>query len=133
MKKILVGYDGSQGAEKAFEKAISICEPDGEIILLAVTPKASEKLDKKAYRDAKKKAKKLISEKVGQFLFTNIKIRGIVKEGDAADKIIDTANKLNCDLIVLGCRGTSEISSYLLGSVADKVVKYAHKPVMLVR
>ena len=37
------------------------------------------------------------------------------------------------DLIVLGSRGTSELGQFLLGSVANRVVQYAHKPVMVVR
>ena len=57
----------------------------------------------------------------------------MVEEGDAAAVIIDIANKLDVDLIVLGSRGTSAIGRYLLGSVANKVVQYAHKPVMVVR
>ncbi|MCD6108116.1 MAG: universal stress protein [Thermoplasmata archaeon] len=131
MRKILVAYDGSEGSEKAFEKALSLLDPDGEIILLAVTPKATEKLDRNAYKETKKKAKQLISDKIK--IFPNVRIRGIVKEGDAAEKIIETASKRDCDLIVLGRKGISEIGSYLLGSVADRVVKEAHKTVMLVK
>ena len=33
MRKILVAYDGSEGSEKAFEKALSLLDPDGEIIV----------------------------------------------------------------------------------------------------
>ena len=57
----------------------------------------------------------------------------MVEEGDPASRIIDISNKLNVDLIVLGSRGTSELGQFLLGSVANKVVQYAHKPVMVVR
>ncbi|OYT57577.1 hypothetical protein B6U70_02280 [Euryarchaeota archaeon ex4484_162] len=78
MRKILVAYDGSEGSEKAFEKALSLLDPDGEIILLAVTPKATEKLDRNAYKETKKKAKQLISDKIK--IFPNVRIRGIVKE-----------------------------------------------------
>jgi len=131
MKKILVAYDGSEGSERAFEKALGLLDEDGEIILLVVTPKATEKLDRNAYREAKRKAKQLVSDKIKEF--PDIKIKGVIKEGDAAEKIIETANKINCDLIVLGRKGVSEIGSYLLGSVADKVVKEAHKTVMLVK
>ncbi len=47
--------------------------------------------------------------------------------------IIDVANRLKVDLIVLGYKGQSELSQYLIGSVANKVVQYAAKPVMVVR
>jgi len=137
MRKILVGYDGSQGAEYALDKALAISDPGGDILLLAVVPGYSEKsfLDKDAYARAKIKAKKIISDKIEELRtrFDDISFKGIIKKGDAADQIINSANVLSCDLIVLGCRGTSEISTYLLGSVADKVVHHAHKPVMVVR
>ncbi|GAI86919.1 unnamed protein product, partial [marine sediment metagenome] len=34
---------------------------------------------------------------------------------------------------VLGSKGASELGTYPIGSIANKVVQYAHKPVMLVR
>jgi len=57
----------------------------------------------------------------------------MVEQGDAAAIIIDAASRLDVDLIVLGRRGLSELGRYLIGSVANKVVQYAHKPVMVVR
>ena len=57
----------------------------------------------------------------------------IIEEGNTAEKIIDIATKLNVDLIVLGSRGSNKIGIYPLGSIANKVVQYAHKPVMVVR
>ena len=42
MKKILVGFDGSEGAEQALSRAIMIIDEYGELILLAVIPTPSE-------------------------------------------------------------------------------------------
>ena len=60
-------------------------------------------------------------------------VKGMVEEGDVAAIIIDVANNLDCDLIVLGSKGKSEFKDYKLGSIANKVVQYARKPVMVVR
>jgi nucleotide-binding universal stress UspA family protein len=57
----------------------------------------------------------------------------MVEEGDPAAVIIDVSSKLNVELIVLGSKGVSQLGQYLIGSVANKVVQYAHKPVMVVR
>ncbi|HDO19161.1 MAG TPA: universal stress protein [Thermoplasmatales archaeon] len=135
MKKILVGYDGSPGAEKALNRALSLVEEDGEIILLAVIPSRAEKsfVDTNAYRLAKEKAKKLIDAKLEELRGTSFKVRGIIEKGDAAEKIIETASGMDCDLIILGRGGQSEISPSSLGEVAEKVVTHAHKPVMVVR
>ena len=80
-----------------------------------------------------KETKRLISDTIKDIGTHDFTITGIVEEGDAAAKIIDVANRLQVELIVLGSKGTSEIGRYPIGSVANKVVQYAHKPVMLVR
>ena len=135
MRRILVGFDGSEGSENALNKAMMLCDEDGEIILLAVVPKPSDKsfIDQEVYEKLKKKAKNLIDtaiQDIGEHEFT---IKGLIEEGDIAAKIIDIASTLDCNLIVLGSKGSSEIGNYPLGSVANKVVQYARKPVMVVR
>jgi len=135
MKKILVGFDGSEGSENALNKAMLLIDENGELILLAVVPSPSDKsfVDVDIYQKLKKKAKNLIADAISDLGPHDFTITGIVEEGDAAATIIEVANNVNCDLIVLGSKGTSEIGRYLLGSVANKVVQYAHKPVMVVR
>ena len=135
MRKILVGFDGSEGSEQALNRAMMLLDEYGELILLAVIPSPSDKafVDEEMYQKIKKKAEHMINEvihDVGQHEFT---ITGMVEEGDPAAIIIDVSNRLNVDLIVLGSKGTSEFGRYLIGSVANKVVQYAHKPVMVVR
>jgi nucleotide-binding universal stress UspA family protein len=135
MKKILTGYDGSEGSKKALNKAISLIQEGGEIIILGVVPTPSDRnlMDQTTYECLKKKAHEIIDDVIKDFGSHGYNLTGMVEEGDAAAKIIDIANKLDCDLIVLGGKGTSEIGRYPIGSVANKVVQYAYKPVMVVR
>ena len=135
MKKILVGFDGSEGSEQALNRAMMLIDEFGELYLLAVIPSPADKafVDDDMYKKMKKKAENLIDDvitDIGQHEFT---ITGMIEEGDPSAIIIDISNKLDVDLIVLGSKGTSELGQYLLGSVANKVVQYAHKPVMVVR
>ncbi|MEM0492359.1 MAG: universal stress protein [Candidatus Thermoplasmatota archaeon] len=135
MRRILIGFDGSEGSENALNKALSIIEENGEIILLAVVPSYTEHsfVSKEFYDKLKQKARNLIDSVIADIGLHDFKVKGIVEEGDVAAKIIDIANQLDCDLIILGSRGSSEISQYPLGSIANKVVQYARKPVMVVR
>jgi nucleotide-binding universal stress UspA family protein len=135
MRRILVGYDGSEGAENALSKALTLIEENGEIVLLAVIPSRSERsfVDANAYKIAREKAQRLLQEKVDSTKDANFVMSPIIERGDAAEKIIEIASKKNCDLIILGRHGQSEISPSTLGSVAQKVVTHAHKPVMIVR
>ena len=135
MKKILVGFDGSEGSENALNKAMMLVDEDGELIILAVVPLPSEKnlVDQKTYELMKQKANNLIDSVLQDIGSHGYTVTGMVEEGDIAAKIIDIASNLNCDVIVLGSKGASEIGTYPIGSIANKVVQYAHKPVMLVR
>ena len=135
MKKILVGFDGSEGSEQALNRALMLLDEEGELIILAVIPSPSDKtfVDDEMYKTFKSKAKTMIDDVISKFSDKNISFKGMVEEGDPSAIIIDISSKLNVDLIVLGRRGTSELGHFLIGSVANKVVQYAHKPVMVVR
>jgi len=135
MKKILVGFDGSEGSEQALNRAIMLIDEYGLLVLLAVipTPQIKSFVDDDAYQNLRKKAEILISNTIKDLGEQSFDIKGQVEEGDAAAKIIDIANRLNVDLIVLGSKGESKLGQYEIGSVANKVVQYAHKPVMVVR
>ena len=135
MNKILIGFDGSEGSEKALNRATMLLGDYGMMILLAVVPNPEEKIfvDSNAYNFLKKKAKDLIDQVIINLGEHNFEIKGMVEQGDPASVIIDVSNRLNVDLIVLGSKGQSELGQYLIGSVANKVVQYAAKPVMVVR
>lgn len=53
--------------------------------------------------------------------------------GDPAEKIVALAAKVNADLVILGTHGRTGIKRLLLGSVAEKVVRLAGCPVLVVR
>lgn len=57
----------------------------------------------------------------------------IVKSGDARDAIIEAAQELDADLIVIGTHGRRGVSRLVLGSVAEDVMRRAPCPVLLVR
>ncbi len=135
MKKILVGFDGSEGAEQALNRAMMMIDTYGEMIILAVVPSPDEKtfVDEDMYQNLKRKAKNLVDNLITDIGQHEYNVTGIVEEGDPASIIIDIASRENVDLIVLGSKGQSELGQYLIGSVANKVVQYAAKPVMVVR
>ena len=136
MKRVLVGFDGSEGAENALNKAMMTVDDEGEMIIIAVIPLPSDRnlLDQKTYEIIKSRAHNLINSVIHDIGSHGYTITGMVKEGeDVAALIIDVANELRCDLIILGSRGSSSLGKYPIGSVANKVVQYAAKPVMVVR
>jgi len=59
--------------------------------------------------------------------------KAIVRLGDPRDAILQTAEELGADLIVMGTHGRRGISRALLGSVAEMVVRTSPVPVLTVR
>jgi nucleotide-binding universal stress UspA family protein len=62
-----------------------------------------------------------------------IKVSTVVGEGPPAPVILEKAADLGVDLIVLTSHGRSRLPRLMLGSVADKIVRAAQVPVLLVR
>ena len=53
--------------------------------------------------------------------------------GPVADQIVNIAQREGCDVICVGTRGMTGLKRVLLGSVADRVIRHAHCPVVVVR
>ena len=65
--------------------------------------------------------------------YLRLTVTSEVGVGTPAATIIATAEKQECDLVVMGTHGRSGMSHLLLGSVAEKVVRQAPCPVLTVR
>lgn len=65
--------------------------------------------------------------------FEGVEVKSEVVVGYAAEEIIDIAAKENADLIVMGTHGRKGIDRILFGSVAERVVKNSHVPVLTIR
>jgi nucleotide-binding universal stress UspA family protein len=53
--------------------------------------------------------------------------------GHPGEQLIHRAEQDNFDLIIVGRRGTSLFQKMILGSVSERVLRYAHCPVMVVK
>lgn len=132
--EILVAYDGSEAAKKALEHGINLLKPEDRLVIISVVPSATIK----EFADVDPeisiaRAQESINEILNELIRKNINAIGIVKEGDIADEILKMAMDLKCDLIVVGHKGIGKIGRFQLGSVADKVARYANRPVLIVR
>jgi nucleotide-binding universal stress UspA family protein len=137
MKNILVGYDGSDQAARAFATALDLAKRyEGALTVLAVArpPEPPGMVETTAMlEDAREHFKKGFS-----VLRTRAEKAGItphfsVVVGSPADQIIHYANEHKIDLIVLGHRGKSMVKRWLLGSVSRRVTSYASCAVLIVR
>ncbi|HKN73590.1 MAG TPA: universal stress protein [Candidatus Acidoferrum sp.] len=136
-QKILVGFDGSAQAGKAAETALSLAQAlDGRVILLAVArpPEPATSVEMHAMLDDAREHYeqdfvkfRVKAQEMGLELETAIAV------GHPAEQIIRRAEMDHVDLILLGRRGMSRFEKWILGSISERVLRYAHCPVMVVR
>ena len=62
-----------------------------------------------------------------------VQIRTLVSVGRPEDKIIECANNLNADIVVIGSRGLKGVSKLLMGSVSRKISERVNCTVMIAR
>jgi len=61
------------------------------------------------------------------------KVDSHVRYGDEAEEILDHSAQKDIDLIAMSTHGRSGVKRWLLGSVAEKILRHATKPIFLVR
>ena len=76
---------------------------------------------------------KRLEELAASHQHPNMPIEYRLRGGFPADSILDSAQTLPCDLIVMGTHGRRGISHALTGSVAEAVLRKARCPVLTVR
>jgi nucleotide-binding universal stress UspA family protein len=89
--------------------------------------------DKKYAEELYRDAESLLNEELERVSTTGIKARNWIEFGEPAEKILEVADKINADLIVIGVRGRSVWKKIILGSVSDKVINKAKVPVLVIR
>ena len=77
-------------------------------------------------------AEKAMSQFVSEN-FEGVETKAEVVVGYAAEEILEIAEKEEADLIVMGTHGRKGIDRILFGSVAERVVKNSHLPVLTIR
>lgn len=145
MKRIVITTDLSPESKKAFPLGRSMAEKFGaEVVLILVGQElmavpASYGLELPMYLDPA--VQKDIDDRLRQDLeqlkaaeFSNLPVKAIFKAGELspADGIVDLAKELNADLIVMASHGRSGLTRVLIGSVAERVLRHAPCPVLIV-
>ena len=138
-KRILLPLDGSSLAEQALPHAVAQAENfQAELILLKVLEPFAKyrNISLEAAGRAEKAARELVHEYLER-VATGVRERGVsvrvvIVEGNPHEGIVSSAETEQVDLIVISTRGHSGLSRWLMGSVADRVVRGAGVPVLLV-
>jgi len=72
-------------------------------------------------------------DEVERLIDDDVEVERVIVEGSPSRTIVEYARDDDCDLVVMGTHGRGGIDRLLLGSVAERVVRASHVPVMTVR
>lgn len=138
MKHILLAYDGSEQAEKAFDQAIDFAHKyQAELTVLAVArpPEPPEDIETEAVLEAAQQHYESLFEQLKKKTDPSLplKINFKIVVGHPAEQVVYQAEELGVDHIVMGHRGQTFFHRWLLGSVAKQVIVYAHCAITIVR
>jgi nucleotide-binding universal stress UspA family protein len=143
---ILLCYDGSPSAEHAISVAQSACGSKPTMLLSVWSPPlpAADSFGIPAMstglsRDeleqfASERAEAIARQGCEHARGLGIPVEARVERSDSSvwRTILDVADELNAELIVVGTRGVTAVQSALLGSVSNAVVQHSGRPVLVV-
>jgi nucleotide-binding universal stress UspA family protein len=150
IKKILIGIDDSTFAEHAAEYGfdiahsfnahvglVHIVEPmvipasTNSDILLGSSPQSLGMNDLEILNIQNDASETLIERTIKKF-GNGLEVTHFNEYGDTADGIIECSKEFNADLIVIGTHNRSGLDRFLMGSIAEHVVRHSEIPVLVV-
>lgn len=143
-KTVLVPTDFSEFSDRAVRQAVDIAEQNNaKIFLLHVIDKLQQcaidyciplETMMKVQSDSEKEASKKMQEEVDKIMKAKkIDVVFDVRSGIPYEEILKEQQERKADLIVIASHGRTGLLKSLIGSVAERVMREAKCPVLLVR
>ena len=136
--KILYANDGSDDALRALVLALAIAKQnDSELHMVSVNkigyaPDSSEQMMEgmgtasRRFRGVLQRARAMAEE-------SQVQLHTHVVAGRSVRSVVNLAAELNVELLVIGARGRSTLYGRLVGTRADRIVRHAKCPVLVVK
>jgi nucleotide-binding universal stress UspA family protein len=137
---IVAGTDGSARADRAVQEAVDIARSQGARLHLVAAISEHERhwedLQSTARVDSvdmREVAEQVLAREAARAEQAGVQTDFSAREGDPAEAILEAAEDVGADLIVLGNKGMTGAMRFVLGSVPNKVSHHAHCSVLVVR
>lgn len=133
---IVIATDGSESVGRAVDVALDLAEKfDAAVHALYVVDASEVDSSPEAVRTDMRHA---LQERGGSAIVDVQRVAGrdvtaVVREGRPANEIADYAREIDADLVATGTRGRHGENRFLIGSVAERVVRICPVPVLTVR
>lgn len=135
---ILIPTDGSDHAEAAAESALELAgvhDAAVHVVCVADTgPLGDLRLpgDAASAQEAmRSRAQEYVDDVLARTETTGLDVTGTVLEGPPEHEILEYADEVDADLIVMGTRGRGGVHRMAMGSVTDHVVRFGDVPVFV--
>jgi nucleotide-binding universal stress UspA family protein len=143
IRRVMHPTDFSRASTPAFKRAVEMAKGNHAELLLVhvmvpavplmgdgyVSPKVYEDLETAARSAAQKQIRKLV-DRAKQ---AGARVKGLLLEGVAHERIAQAARSRKADLVVIGTHGRTGFAKLFLGSVASRVLAVSPCPVLTVR
>lgn len=137
IQRILVGYDESEPSQRAFDHALELARRfNAELLVVSVVriPESGLLAEVEGAIDtAEEHFKESFARMAERARELGVRMETQVVAGHPAEQIVHLAELRHVDQIVLGSRGRSKVARWMLGSVSERVVRYARAPVTVIR
>lgn len=140
LTRILVATDFTETSSRAIDWAIELASRLGSTVTILHTyaipviafPEGGLVATADVAARLADTANEALEKLVEHYRGRGVPIDGMLREGDPAGEILAGADQLDADIIVIGTHGRKGLARALLGSVAESVIRTAHRPVMSV-
>jgi nucleotide-binding universal stress UspA family protein len=137
IQRILLAFDGSQAAEKAYDFALEVASKCGatlQVLAVAQPPEPAEDVETEAIlEDAQEHYERAFVRLREKAAAAGIEPVFEVMVGHPALQIIHKAEEMDADHIIMGHRGKTLFEHWRVGSVTKRVLTHAHCSVTVVR
>jgi len=128
---ILLAYDGTPAAEMAFDQAAALAR-QGNRPLHVVAVASSVEVETRVGLDRQvRRCRAMLEALRERARRDHLDLEIEVSEGAASEQIVDAADRLHADLLVIGHRRRGLACRLAEASVAKRVIDHAHCPVMV--
>jgi nucleotide-binding universal stress UspA family protein len=144
IRTIVHPSDFSRASTPAFKRAVEMAKDNRAQLLVVhvlapaapimmadgyVPRKVYEEMEAAARAEAQKQLRRLVE----QAKRSGVRVRPLLLEGVAHERIVQAARSRKADLVVIGTHGRTGFARFFLGSVASRVLAIASCPVLTVR
>jgi len=133
LRSVLVALDLSPGSDRVVGRVRLLpLDARARVTLLHVVPGS---LPAPEQQSARRDAQRALAAEVSRLreAMPGARIEGVVKVGNTVREIAGTSAKMKAELVVVGRGGGRLFSEAFLGSTAERVLRNAHLPVLVVR